>query len=330
MTKIAVVGTGKIAKEMLPVFANMKEIQVVAICGTKRSQAVVEALQEEYQIPRAYTALEELLTAEQTKSDKCDAIYLAVPNHLHYPLARASLEAGYHIFVEKPFTLRYEEAKELVELARQKQLFILEAISNQYLPMFEQMKKSLSLVGEIRLVEMNFSQYSSRYDDFLEGEYFPVFDPAIGGGALYDINIYNLHLAIGLFGAPESAEYDANYVREVDTSGVIKLKYPGFLCHLMGAKDCQGPSGVLIQGTKGYLRLEASTNKLDGTLTFYDVKTKSISVLYEPDTTVHRMVYEFLEFDRILANQNWDESYLQNEKSLEVMKTLELLAKRSE
>lgn len=296
MTKLGLVGTGKIAKEILPVLDRMPEIELAAICGTARSGDRVRQLAGQYGIANSYTDFAQMLEADS----KPDVLYLAVPNHLHYPMAMQALEAGFHVFLEKPFSLKAEDSKRLIEKARDKGLLILEAISNQYLPIYGELKKALPKLGQIRLVEMNFSQYSSRYDRFEAGEYFPVFDPACGGGALMDINIYNLHMAVGLFGVPEEASYTANKNRGVDTSGVVSLRYPGFCCNLIGAKDCQGPNQVLIEGTGGYLRIQAPSNTLMAALEFYDVKTGQTVVLYKPDTDQHRMVYEFRELDRLL------------------------------
>ena len=79
---------------------------------------------------------------------------------------------------------------------------MIEAIINQYLENFKVIKDSLSEIGDIKIVNINYSQYSSRYDAFKQGEIAPAFNPEMGGGALRDLNIYNIHLLVGLFGNP--------------------------------------------------------------------------------------------------------------------------------
>ena len=91
---------------------------------------------------------------------------------------------------------------------------MIEAITNQYLENFKVIKDSLSEIGDIKIVNINYSQYSSRYDAFKQGEIAPAFNPKMGGGALRDLNIYNIHLLVGLFGNPNRVEYLPNVEEE--------------------------------------------------------------------------------------------------------------------
>lgn len=322
MTKIVLVGTGMLGRQMLPVLDELEEFEIVAICGTENSEDVILQLQEEYHIPKAYTNYSKML---KDKHLGADVIYLAVPNHLHFLMAKEAIERGYHVFVEKPFVLSYENAKELVQMARDRHLLVLEAISNQYLPMFKKIRDALPMVGTIRHVNINFSQYSSRFDKFMAGEYVRVFDPEIGGGALMDINIYNLHLAVGLFGFPSDGIYFSNMIKDVDTSGTAVLRYPDFICTCIGAKDAQGPSDFVIEGTAGYLKVGAPANHLQAPLEFYDNATKEVKILFQPDMEIHRMVYEFKELDRILAESDWETCRIRQKESLRVCKLAERL-----
>lgn len=74
----------------------------------------------------------------------------------------------------------------------------MEAITNQYLANFTAIKEALSDIGDVKIVNINYSQYSSRYDAFKRGEIAPAFNPEMGGGALRDLNVYNIHLLVGL------------------------------------------------------------------------------------------------------------------------------------
>ena len=94
-------------------------------------------------------------------------------------------------------TSTIEEAKELKKLAIQNHLFLWEAITNQYLPNFYKIKSLLNELGHIKIVECNYSQYSSRYNAFKEGMILPDFDYTKSCGALMDLNIYNIHFVFG-------------------------------------------------------------------------------------------------------------------------------------
>ena len=90
-----------------------------------------------------------------------------------------------------------------------------------------------------------------------------MFDSAKGGGALPDLNIYNLHLAIRWLGVPAHAAYIANRTRGVDTSGTVLLQYPDMVCTCTAAKDCDGPSGFSLQGEHGCIFSDAAPNVLN-------------------------------------------------------------------
>lgn len=254
MVRLGVLGTGSIASEVIPRVTDWG-YEVTALCGTKRSEEKVKEWCEKFQIPSGYTDFGQML------ADGCvDAVYIAVPNHLHAAFARQALEAGVHVIVEKPFTSNDREAEELDRLAREKGLCLFEAISTIYLPNFKKIQELLPRIGQVKIVMCNYSQYSRRYDAFQAGEVLPAFDPAKSGGALMDLNLYNLHYLIGLFGRPNQVSYQANVERGIDTSGVITLQYDTFQAVSIAAKDCAAPCIYTIQGTKGYITQNTPAN----------------------------------------------------------------------
>ncbi len=155
-----------------------------------------------------------------------------------------------HVLCEKPFTSNYDEAQHLITLAHEKNLFIFDAITSAFLPNVQEIRSHLKEIGEIKIVLMNYSHYSSRYDKFKNGEVLPAFDPNKCGGALMDLNIYNLNLALYLFGEPKQTTYQANMMNGIDTSGVLSMDYDTFKCVCIAAKDCTAPATVTIQGDK--------------------------------------------------------------------------------
>jgi len=210
--KLAILGTGKIVDEVLPVLKEINGIELSAILSTPRSLEKAQKLAEIYGISQASSDYDSILA-----NPDVDTVYVALPNHLHYDYAKKALLAGKHVICEKPFTLTLAEFEDLAKIAEQNNRILLEAITNQYLGNFAAIKDNLAKLGDIKIVECNYSQYSSRYDAFKRGEIAPAFDPAKGGGALRDLNIYNIHLVIGLFGKPEKVQYLANMERGVDT-----------------------------------------------------------------------------------------------------------------
>ncbi len=318
--KIGIVGTGMIVHEILPVLYKMPEIELHLICGTKKSEGTVKELADEYKINASFTDFDLMLSSKESK--ELDALYIAVPNDLHYELAKKALESGKNVMLEKPFVLEYKKALELKELAEKKGVILLEAISNQYLDAYKKIKEALSMLGEITYAEANFSQYSSRYDRFMAGEYFKVFDKAAGGGALTDINIYNIHIMAGLFGMPKAVNYCPRNIKDVDVSGLLILKYDNFIASCIGAKDSQGSSGILIQGTKGYLETKAATNVLNAAINIV-LRDGNKKEIIPEGADNHRMMAEFREFARIVENKDQKEAIGRINESLIAVKILE-------
>lgn len=250
--KLGIAGTGIIVQEVLPLLVEWGW-NVTAICGTAAGKA--EAMARAHGVPSAFGGYAAML--EQAD---IDTVYVAVPNFLHFDLCRKALNAGKHVIVEKPMTSNDREARELAALAREKNLFLFEAITTVYLPNYALLKTLLPRIGDVKIVTCNCSQYSRRYDAFRAGEILPVFDLKKSGGAMMDLNLYNLHWLIGLFGKPEGADYRANVERGIDTSGVLLLQYPGFLAVSIAAKDCAAPRNFVIQGTGGYIRQDSPAN----------------------------------------------------------------------
>lgn len=321
MISIAIAGTGMIVKEILPVLHQLNEINICALCGTQRSTDTVNELCEKYEIPASYTNYKVMINDIADKKISADAVYIATPNNLHYDMAMTAINASVNIFLEKPFVSNYTQAQNLIEAARDKKVYLLEAISNQYLPIYNELRVALPKVGEIKYVDCNFSQYSSKFDRFLSGEYCKVFDLKCDGGVLMDLNVYNIHIVAGLFGMPTAINYTPNIMRDVDTSGVLTLQYPNFICTCTAAKDSQGPSRTLIQGTEGYLIIEAPANSLDSPLMYYSTKDNSINEIYSPDNS-HRMVWEFKELERILSSGAYEECLQRQDETLCVCKVL--------
>jgi predicted dehydrogenase len=305
--KLGIIGSGMIVKELLSITPLLKEVELEAICGTLRSKEKVDGLKNEYGIKRAVYSYDELLSMD------LDAVYIGLPNNLHFEFAKKALEANKNVIVEKPFTATHKEAVVLSDLAKQKQLFIFEAITNQYLPNYQKIKTMLPLVGDIKIVQCNYSQYSSRYNKFKEGIVLPAFDPEFSGGALMDLNIYNIHYAVGLFGKPENVEYYPNIERGIDTSGILILDYGNFKCVCIGAKDCKAPIANNIQGDKGCIYQDNPTNVCEK---FELLLNDGTDYKMNENDYEHRMVNEFVEFFAMIKNKDLEKCYKMLDHSL--------------
>lgn len=254
---IGIVGGGYIVPEFLTAARATKGLQVHGIWA--RRAEIREKFVSEWTIPVSYDSYEALLA-----DPAIDAIYLALNNHLHLSFGLQALDAGKDLLLEKPMTVTLDGTRQLYDRAAQRGRIIFEMITNQYCPAFSAVAERLPQLGALRLVFLNYTQYSKRYDKFRQGIIEPVFDPGKSGGALLDLNIYNLHLAVGWFGVPKQVRYLPTIQRGIDTSGTVILEYEGFLCMCTAAKDCRGAAGLTIQGENGYISSEVPPNILSG------------------------------------------------------------------
>ena len=311
--KLGIIGTGLIVKDFLPELVKMKGLEIVSIMGSPTGFEKAEALSVQYGIPNAVHDLEELCGTD------IDTVYVAVPNNMHFAYCKKALEMGKNVIVEKPMTDDAGQAESLAALAKKKKRFLFEAITTVYMTGYQKIQKWLPLLGDIKLVQSRFCQYSSRYDNFKKGIIAPAFDPKKSGGALMDLNLYNIHYVMGLFGKPESISYFPNMERNIDTSGVLMMLYPNFTAVCTAAKDCNGDSGGIIQGTNGFIKTEMTPNKVGAAV--MQLRDGTVEVCQELYAE-RRMIPEFTEFIRAVEEEDYDFCYSMLQKSLDVNEVL--------
>ena len=305
--KLGIIGSGMIVQEFLPSLIKLEGLEIVGIQGTKASLDKVEEICSKYEIPKFTDDFEELCKFE------IDTVYIAVPNFLHFEFCKKALEKGLNVIVEKPITTNYREAKELAKLAKEKKLFLFEAITTLYMENYKKIKEWIAEIGDVKLVQSQYSQYSSRYNAFKNGEILPVFDPQKAGGALMDLGLYNLHYVLGLFGKPKDVKYYANIEKNIDTSGVLMMQYENFNAMCVCAKDSEGERTGIIQGSEGKI-VSGDAPGLVGkvTLKLYNGKTESFDDGFSKD----RVVPEFTAFIQAINENNLEFCYKQLEKTL--------------
>ena len=318
--RLGIIGSGMIVNDFLEIIPYLDGIELRGIYGRKSSEEKLNKLKNENNIKEIFYDYEELL-----KSD-IDTVYIALPNNLHFEFSKKALEANKNVIVEKPITSNYKEAKILSDLARERKLFIFEAITTEYLPNYLKIKELLPKLGDIKIVQCNYSQYSSRYNSFKEGKVLPAFDPAFSGGALMDINIYNIHYVVGLFGKPKNIEYYPNIERGIDTSGVLMLDYNKFKCVCVGAKDCKAPIANNIQGNNGCIYVDTPVNRCEN---FKIIMNDGTTTLFNENKYNNRMISEFIEFTNIIHNKDLDKCYKMLDHSLIVSEVQTIARKKS-
>jgi predicted dehydrogenase len=249
--KIATIGSGSIVDKFIE---GMGLAQISLYAVYSRTETKAKSFADKHKASKYYFDIDKMFADKDF-----DTVYVASPNSLHFSYAIKALNAGKNVIVEKPFTSTLKESQELFDLAQSKNLFVFEAITTIHLPNYQLIKNNLSALGNIKLLTLNFSQFSSRYLDFMAGKQTNVFDPKFSGGALADINVYNIHFTVGLFGKPNSYKYYPNITSGIDTSGVMILNYDGFTVSAIAAKDSTSDYLFYIQGDKGTIKISGAS-----------------------------------------------------------------------
>ena len=291
---LGTIGSGSIVHSILDAVMLTEGIRLEAVYS--RSQEKGAALAARYGAEKVYTDLEQFLADETV-----NCVYVASPNSLHYTYTKQALLAGKHVLCEKPFAPRAEQVRELIDLARERNLLLADATPTAYLPNLEILRQQLPKIGPIRLVMSNYSQYSSRYDVLREGTGLPnVFSPDFGGGCLVDINFYNVYLNVALFGEPEQIVYFPNlHSGGVDTSGILILRYGDFVSQATGAKDCWNDCSFSIQGEDGFIQIPGSNG-----LAQIRVVTRAGEEILNAQDNPNRLSYEVKQLTDIFLRED--------------------------
>jgi len=246
MTRWGILGTGSMSAAFVRALDTLPEAATVAVGS--RNLASARDFAARSGIARAHGSYDDLLSDPEV-----DLVYVGTVNSTHRELCLRSLDAGKPVLCEKPFTLNAAEARAVVERAREKRLFCMEAMWTRFLPAVARLKAMVDggEVGEARLFSASLGY---PYADDPAGRQF---NRALGGGALLDLGVYPISLACYLFGRPESVVGRASMTPTgVDSTEAIILVHPGGRISTL----CSGlitlmPNEAIVMGTRGLIRL---------------------------------------------------------------------------
>jgi len=317
--KIGTIGSGVIVRSLMDAVVATEGISFEAVYS--RSEQSGRELADAYGVKKVYTRLDDLMNDPEV-----NFIYVASPNSLHYGHAKIALEHGKNVICEKPMTPEKHLAEELVQLAREKNLVLIDAVPTAFLPNFQIVREQLAKIGQVKLVMCNYSQYSSRYDKLLAGEVTNAFSLDFAGGCLQDINFYNVYFTVALFGKPEHAVYYPNlYNGQIDTSGIVILKYPGFVSSCAGAKDTWGVNFAQIEGEKGYIYIKDGSNGI----VEVRVVTKTSDETFNEQPNPDRWFYEIQALPKLVNSGEPEAMTSRLDTMLDVIGVLESARKQA-
>ncbi len=237
-----ILATGGMAATFTADLVDLPDAEVVAVAS--RTEVSAKAFAERFGIPRAYAGWEAL-----ARDEDVDVVYVATPHSAHRAAAGLCLEAGRNVLCEKPFTLNVREGGELVALARENGVFLMEAMWMYCNPLVRRLKALVAdgAIGEVRSVQADFG---------LAGPFPPAHrlrDPAQGGGALLDLGVYPVSFAQLLLGEPADIAARAVLSEEgVDLqTGALFSYESGALASVHCSITGGTPNSASVAGTHG-------------------------------------------------------------------------------
>lgn len=250
MIRLAVIGTNWITQRFLDAAVETGKFQLTAVYSRTLEQA--QSFGAPNHATLFFDSLDDLACCEQV-----DAVYIASPNSLHCPQALLMMRHKKHVICEKPLSSNLREAESMVACARENQVVLFEAFKTACIPNFISLQKTLSRVGKLRKVFLNYCQYSSRYQRYLDGQNPNTFNPVFSNGSIMDIGFYCLNSAVFLFGEPRSVYASAALLDSgVDAHGTVCMNYGDFDVVLSHSKVSNSNIPSEIQGEDGTLAIE--------------------------------------------------------------------------
>ncbi|MEO8262413.1 MAG: Gfo/Idh/MocA family oxidoreductase [Pseudolysinimonas sp.] len=241
-----ILGTGWIAGEMT---ADLGVLGSPVTAVGSRAQQTADAFAAKFGIPRAHASYEALVDDPEV-----DVIYVATPHPMHAADTRLALEAGKHVLVEKSFTVNAAEAQELVDLAADRGLVVLEAMWTRWLPHMVRIRELIAdgALGDVRTLIADHTQ------KLPSDPAHRIQNPELGGGALLDLGIYPVSFAWDLFGAPQTIRASSSPTPTgVDRQTAMLFEYPdGRQAVMQCALDTQGPNTAVILGTEARIEID--------------------------------------------------------------------------
>ena len=313
-TKIrwGILGTGTIAAKFAKALKSLPEAKLIAVGS--RAAETADKFAKTFRIPHRHPSYEEL-----ANDPEVDVVYVATPHPFHMENTILCLNAGKAVLCEKPFEINAGRTKQMINTARDRKLFLMEAMWTRFLPVITQVRDWLGreAIGQVRILQADFG---------FTGDWTPehrLLNPQLAGGALLDIGVYIVSLASMVFGRPPAKITSLAHMGQtgVDEQAAMIFRYDdGQLAVLSCAVKTETPQQAVIAGTKGTITIHSP---------FWCATTATISIEGKKDQTVkmphqcNGFEYEAREVMQCLRAGKLESDCLPLDETLQVLKTMD-------
>lgn len=237
------IGTGRLAHQVAREITAAGRHEIVSVY-TRRPEACRE-FAEKFG-GTAYASAEEAV-----QDTRVDGVYIVTPHNSHYMYASIALKAGKPVLCEKAFTISAARTDELIDLAREKQVYLCEAMWTWFGKPANKVRQWIDsgAIGQVRYACMTYCAKSIHYAP-------RVSDPRLGGGALLDIGVYPITYLYRLFGYPTEIVCKGELENDIDMAEEIHFTFPGGITADVRASivDLKGLEKMRIEGSRGSIR----------------------------------------------------------------------------
>lgn len=313
--KIGILGAGHIAQKVTRTLVTMEEIECWAVAARSLDRA--KEFAEKFGFSKAYGSYEDML-----KDPEIQLVYVTTPHSHHFPHIMKCLEAGKNVLCEKSFTLNASQARRISSYAKEKGLFVAEAIWTRYMPSRNMIDRILQsgIIGKPNTLTANLS--------YVVDHKARIMDPALGGGALLDIGVYGINFALMHFGKDiDSVESSVRMTDTgVDAMETVTIHYrDGRMAVLTHSIHARSDRMGCIHGDKGYMVIENINNP--SKITVYGTDDVPVAV-YTVPTQISGYEYEFLECRDAIRQGKTESELMPMAETIYVMEFMDALRKQ--
>lgn len=311
--KWGVLGTGKITTRFAQALNNIPEHAELLAVGS-RNQETADAFGEKFNIPRRYTSYEDVAS-----DPDIDVVYIGTPGVYHLRDASMALNHGKHVLCEKAFTINAKEATAMIELAREKNLFLMEAMWTRFFPIHVKIRELIAenTIGTVNGATINF---------LAKPPYDPTnrwFDLNLGGSVLLDTASYSISWASSLFGEPEAITGLASFGETgVDNQTSMVMRYSeNQLVSLMSSQISYDDKDAILFGSTGKIVVHSPWYKPD-TMTLYREGNEPEEI-HIPMDGFNGYEWEALEVINCIQAGKTESEIMPLDETISIMKTMD-------
>lgn len=314
MIRYGVIGTNWITERFIA--AAMETDHLVLTAVYSRSEEKAKAFAEKFdQAIEIFTNLDTM-----AQSDLLDAVYIASPNSLHAEQSILCMKHSKHVLCEKPMASNTKELTEMIEVAKENGVVLMEALKSTLMPNFRVIRDNLYKLGEVRRYFASYCQYSSRYDAFKQGKVLNAFNPTFSNGALMDIGVYCIYPLVTLFGKPDEIKASGMLLSSgVDGEGSLLLKYKEMDAVIMYSKITDSYLPAEIQGENGTMVIDKINGPYQVKIYYRDGTIEDLT----QSQTQESMYYEAVEFVDLIQSGKAESDINSLSNSLTVAEIME-------